>query len=151
MTMNYKTLAKICVAISGSSIVYMFLITYEGTYFGWTVFFVFLAFAILFHALNEQEEEIAMLHWQHSPEGKREKEERQKVRWKKLAETDPRSNDPFYISDKSKDFKKGIVEGLREKDVREQGSSQNQKANESEIQVIFHRKNPSNHKNNVKN
>ena len=59
--MAYKTLAKICLAISGSSIAYMFLITYEGTNFGWTVFFVFLAFSILFHSLSEKEEEIAIL------------------------------------------------------------------------------------------
>ncbi|MCP6718963.1 MAG: hypothetical protein KJI71_01850 [Patescibacteria group bacterium] len=72
--MTYKTLAKICAAISGFSIVYMFLITYEGTHFGWTVFFVFLAFAVLFHALDEKEEEIEILR---SPkESKIDKEEK---------------------------------------------------------------------------
>ncbi len=59
--MTYKTLGKICLAISVSSIVYMFLITYEGTSLGWTVFFVFLAFAILFQSLDEQSEEIEIL------------------------------------------------------------------------------------------
>ncbi len=59
--MTYKTLSKICLAISGSSIVYMFLIIYEGTNFGWTVFFVFLVFAILFHTLDEKEKEVGIL------------------------------------------------------------------------------------------
>lgn len=59
--MTYKTLSKICAVISGSSIVYMFLISYEGTYFGWAIFFIFLAFAILFHTLEEQQEEIRNL------------------------------------------------------------------------------------------
>lgn len=39
----------------------MFLITHEGTNFGWTVFYVFLAFAILFGVLGEQEQEITIL------------------------------------------------------------------------------------------
>ncbi len=59
--MSSKTLGRICLAISGFSMVYMFLITYEGTYWGWAIFFVFLAFSILFHALDEKEKEIAVL------------------------------------------------------------------------------------------
>ncbi len=110
INMTYKTLSKICVGISGSSIVYMFLITYEGTNFGWTIFFVFLAFAILFHELDKQEEEISILH---SPkENKQEEEKKWKAHLKELAETDPRSNNPFYLSDKHGEFKKQIVANL---------------------------------------
>ncbi|HXK35999.1 MAG TPA: hypothetical protein VJ553_00250, partial [Candidatus Paceibacterota bacterium] len=59
--MTYKTLARICAIISGVSIIYMFLIAQEGTNFGWTVFFVFLAFAVLFNTLDEKVKEIEIL------------------------------------------------------------------------------------------
>lgn len=51
------------------------------------------------------------------------KEQKDGEEWKKYIEkkqemeADPRSYDPFYISDKSKDFKKEIVEIFREKDA----------------------------------
>ena len=75
--MTYKTLSKICAVISGTSIVYMFLVTYEGTNFGWTVFFVFLGFSIVFSTLEEKEKEIEVLR---STKGKKyQSEERRKL------------------------------------------------------------------------
>lgn len=142
--MTYKTLTKICGAISFFSIAYMYVVTKEGTNFGWTVFFIFLAFAILFNALDEKEEEIAIL--RSSKENKQEEE----GRWKALTEIDPRSNDPFYISDKSKDFKK--IESNQKKRLitlisTERKSSeqifQELKQNWNKyVQVIFFRKPP---------
>ncbi len=116
--MTYKILTKICASISFLSIVYMFLITYEGTNFGWTVFFVFLVFAILFHALDEKEEEIAILR---SPkEVKQAKEEKREI--------DPRSGDPFYISDK---FNPNYQKLMEEKKLTEDSSKQ------EELEIIF--------------
>ncbi|OGG39677.1 hypothetical protein A3A21_00030 [Candidatus Jorgensenbacteria bacterium RIFCSPLOWO2_01_FULL_45_25b] len=94
MIMTYKTLSKISAAICISPIV-LGLMSFElSESLGGILFFGGLAFAILFHRLGEQEEEIAALR---SP--KEDSEE-----WKKYAkrkrelETDPRSNDPFYGS-----------------------------------------------------
>ena len=129
--MTYKTLAKVCAAISGSSIVYM--ITYEGTYFGWTVLFAFLAFAILFNALNEQAEEITMLHL--SKEEMQTKGEEQEI--------DSRNNDPFYISDK---FNPNYQKLMEEKKIKEIILSQNKNIPDSsqeedvEMQVVFFKK-----------
>jgi len=39
----------------------MFLIAFEGTDFGWTIFFTFLGFGILFNELDEREKEIEIL------------------------------------------------------------------------------------------
>ena len=39
----------------------MLFITYEGTYLGWTIVFVFMAFASLFNTLDKKEEEITAL------------------------------------------------------------------------------------------
>lgn len=126
--MTYKTLAKICAAISVSSIVYMFLITYEGTYFGWTVFFVFMAFATLFHALDEKEEEIVML--RSLKEVKQAKEEEREI--------DPRRGDPFYISDK---FNPNYQKLMEEKNLKETNSPQSQNTKESskekEVEITF--------------
>ena len=61
------------------------------------IFFVFLAFMGLFNALGEKDEEIEALR---SPkESKQEEEKYRKEHLKALAETAPRSNDPFYLSD----------------------------------------------------
>ncbi len=138
MTMTYKILAKICAAISGSSIVYMFLIAYEGTYFGWTVFFIFLAFAILFHALDEKEEEIAILR---SPkEGGDKAKQSQDI--KRKEQIDPRSYDPFYLPDTIE--KRLLLEEIvGQKDGvkgKETNSSQNQDTKDSpveEMDVLF--------------
>lgn len=120
--MTYKTLAKICAVISFLSIAYMYVITLEGTYFGWIVFFVFLAFAILFNALDEQENEIAILR---SPKEVKEiKEEKQ--------ETDPRSGDPFYVSD---NFNPNYQKLMEEKKLKESNPSQNQNIKDSSKEV----------------
>ena len=124
---TYETLTKICLAISGSSIVYMFLITYKGTYFGWTVFFVFLALAILFHSLDEKEKEIAMLRWQHSPEGKHEKEERQKAPLPKESPSSPqRLLIPLSLSAEEAlaAVKAGLQIGEQAEQVKKQKASQ---------------------------
>lgn len=105
----------------------MLLISYEGTNFGWTVFFVFLAFAILFHTLDEQEKEIAALR---SP--KEDSEE-----WKKYAkkkrelETDPRSYDPFYGSSSI------LTPEEKEKILNKKKGAPKEKKEEEETEIIF--------------
>ncbi len=135
--MTYKTLAKICAAISILSIAYMYVITYEGIYFGWIVFFVFLVFAILFNALDEQEKEIAILR---SPkEGEQAKDG--------IQEINPRNDDPFSsVPDDPTNPRRQLLtemqkEMTKERREKEANSSQNQDIRDSsevsKSEIIF--------------
>lgn len=59
--MTYEKLSKIFGIISFASVFYMYVITEEGTYFLWGVFWVFLALAILFNHMADQDREIERL------------------------------------------------------------------------------------------
>ncbi len=123
--MSYKTLSKICGAISVLSVVYM--ITYEGRYVGWIVFFVFLAFGILFNTLDEKQEEINNLH---SPK-ENSKEWNAYIEKKREMETDPRSGDPFYISDEFNPNYKKLMDEKKLKEINKVGEG----SAESKIKV----------------
>lgn len=119
--MSYKTLSKVCAAISISPFVYLLLSTHEVTNFGWSVFglavfFVFLAFSILCGSLDEQEKEIATLR---SPKDNRPNEAWdtfvEKRREAEIACSDPFSqvpDDPTnprrqFLTEIQKEMKKG--------------------------------------------
>lgn len=91
--MRRNTLARICGAIVFLDIVYM--LYAGGTNTTWTIFFVFLVLAILFNAIDEKDSEIEMLR---TPKNTVEEKKRWEAHLKELADTDPRSNDPFYVS-----------------------------------------------------
>lgn len=99
MTMTYKTLGRVCLVLSVLAPIGGNWLGFESS--GWT-FFMFLGFAVLFHSLDEQAENIEALR---SP--KEDSEEwKEYAKKKRELEANPRSNDPFYISDESKEFKK---------------------------------------------
>jgi len=81
--MTYGKLSKICAIISLIPIAYGFLVLDEVTNFGWTMFFIFLGFAILFHELEKKDDEIEALRF-----GEKQKPETTGQ------STDPRSFDP---------------------------------------------------------
>ena len=94
--MKNKTIAKICGLLS---VVPIILFITDDTNSPWImmIFFVFLAFMGLFNALGEKDEEIEELRL--PKDSKEEKEKRWREQLEKLAKIDPRSNDPFYLSD----------------------------------------------------